>query len=67
MASDNTCTRLPATWAVWIRQIHAAVGASGSITKVVMSVVCLCCVFDLLLVICKKVPEYNLKVQKVSY
>jgi hypothetical protein len=60
MAPDNICARLPATWAAWIHQIHAAGGASGSITMVVMFVVYLCCVFGLSLVVCKKVPEYNL-------
>jgi hypothetical protein len=49
MASDNLCARLPTMQAVWIHQIHAAGGASGCITMVVM-----CCVFILSLIICKK-------------
>jgi hypothetical protein len=28
---------------------------------------CLCCVFSLLLVVCKKVPEHNLKVRILPY
>jgi hypothetical protein len=52
---------------VWIHQIHAAGGASGSITMVVMIVVCLGCVFGLSLVVCKKVPEHNLKVRILPY
>ncbi len=67
MASDNICARLPATWVAWIHRIHAAGGASGSITMVVMFVVCLCCVFGLSRAVCKKVPEYNFKVQKMPY
>jgi hypothetical protein len=67
MSSDNICARPPATRAACIHQIHIAGGASGSITMVVMFVVCLCCVFGLSLIVCKKVPEYNRKVQKLPY
>jgi hypothetical protein len=37
------CARLPTHQAVWIHQIHAVGGASGSITVVVVFVGCLCC------------------------
>jgi hypothetical protein len=37
-ALDNTCARPPAHQAVWINQIQAAVGASGSITMVLVFV-----------------------------
>ncbi len=42
-ALKNECARPPATPTVWIHQIHAAGGASGSITMVVVFVGCLCC------------------------
>ncbi len=42
-ASKNECARLPATRAEWYHWIHAAGGASGSITMVVVFVGCLCC------------------------
>jgi hypothetical protein len=35
--------RLPTIWVAWIHRIHAAGGASGSITMVEMFVACLCC------------------------
>jgi hypothetical protein len=40
---NNICARPPARQAAWIHQIHAAGGASGSITMVVVFVGCLCC------------------------
>jgi hypothetical protein len=39
----NECARPPATRAAWYHQIHAAGGASSSITMVVVFVGCLCC------------------------
>ncbi len=70
-ALDNICARPPAPWAVWIHWIHTAGRASGSTTMVVMFVVCLYCVLQSLLVIepivCKKVPEHNLKVPILPY
>ncbi len=41
-ALGQTCARLPATRMVWINWIHAAGGANGSITMVVVFVGCLC-------------------------
>jgi hypothetical protein len=45
---------------------NAAGGVGGSTTMVMVFVVCLCCVlrfvWSLSLIICKKVPEHNLKV-----
>ncbi len=41
-ASNNICARPPSTWVAWIHRIHAARGASFSITMVVVFVVCLC-------------------------
>jgi hypothetical protein len=38
----NECARPPATLTVWIHQIHAAGGASGSITMVVVFVTNYC-------------------------
>ncbi len=40
---EQTWARPPATWMSWNHQIHAAGGASGSITMVVVFVGCLCC------------------------
>jgi hypothetical protein len=42
-ALENICARPPATRTLWNHQIHAAGGASGSITMVVVFVGCLCC------------------------
>jgi hypothetical protein len=42
-ASDKIRARPPARQAAWIHQIHAAGGASGSITMVVVFVGCLRC------------------------
>jgi hypothetical protein len=42
-ALERTCARPPAPWVAWYNQIHAAGGASGSITMVVVFVGCLCC------------------------
>ncbi len=42
-ALDNIYARSHAPWAAWNHQIHAAGGASGSTTMVVMFVVCLWC------------------------
>ncbi len=42
-ALENICARPPATRMLWIHWIHAAGGASGSITMVVVFVGCLCC------------------------
>jgi hypothetical protein len=67
MALENICAMSPAPKAVWIHQLHAAGGASGSITMVVMFVVCLCCVLQSLLIVCKKLPEHNLKVCILPY
>ncbi len=67
MALDNICARPPATRVAWIHLIHAAGGASGLITMVVMFVVCLCCVFGPSLITCKKVQEHNLKAQVKRY
>jgi hypothetical protein len=39
----NEWARPPTTWAAWYHQIHAAEGASGSITMVVVFVGYLCC------------------------
>ncbi len=41
-ASERTWARPPATRTVWIHWIHAAGGANGSITMVVVFVGCLC-------------------------
>ena len=50
---------------VRIHQITAAGGVGGSITMVVVFVVCLCCVLHLVwsssLVVCNEVPENNLR------
>jgi hypothetical protein len=49
-----------------IHKHHAAGGIGGSTNMAVVFVVCLCCVLHLVwlssLVVCKKVPEHNLKV-----
>ncbi len=42
-ASEQTWARPPTTRTVWIHRIHAAGGASGSITMVVVFVGCLWC------------------------
>jgi hypothetical protein len=42
-ALENICVRPPARQAAWIHQLHAARGASGSITMVVVFLGCLCC------------------------
>jgi hypothetical protein len=42
-ASEQTSARPPAPRAAWYHQIHAAEGASGAITMVVVFVGCLCC------------------------
>jgi hypothetical protein len=41
-ALGRTCTRPPTPQAAWIHQIHAAGGASGSTTMVMVFVCCLC-------------------------
>ncbi len=46
---------------------HAIGGASGSITMVVIFVVCLCCVLQSYLSYVKKVPEHNIKVCILPY
>jgi hypothetical protein len=43
VALEQICARLLATQAVWIHRIQATGGASGSITMVVIFVVCLYC------------------------
>jgi hypothetical protein len=63
----NICARPPAPQAAWIHRIHTAIEASSSITMMVMFVVCLCCVFGLSLIVCKKVTEQNLKVRILPY
>ena len=37
-ASEHTCTRLPTPQAAWVHQIHAAGGAIGSTTMVMVFV-----------------------------
>jgi len=37
-ASKQSCARPPTPQAAWVHQIHAAVGASGSITMVMVFV-----------------------------
>jgi len=37
-ASEHTCTSLPTPQAAWVHQIHAAGGASGSTTMVMVFV-----------------------------
>ncbi len=65
-ALEWTCARPPATRTVWIHQIHAAGGASGSITMVVVFVGCLCCCGWTRNVTCKKWYKNNLKTKLMA-
>jgi hypothetical protein len=69
VAQERTCSRPPTPQATWVHQIHAAGGASGSTTMVMVFVrwfVCFCVVFDSWLV-SRARPTYVLEGHKVSH